>query len=290
MKMRDLPSWSQTHFDYFMDAVRIYLGIGLLIKGISFATNPNYFASTFNGFAFDRLLPIVPYVHIFAGIFLAAGIFTRVAAIVQIPILFAAVFLVHLPQMETIRGRESIEFSALVLFLLVLIAFKGSGSLTLARYWRKEAAPQHHWIAEHPDVFADLVRIYLGIGLFAKGLYIMEHREAFLGFVAGSPNIPMFMTTAAHYVIPAHFVGGVLLGIGLLTRIAALAQLPPLLGAIFYAFLPTFSMLEMRQSLEFTALVTFLFALIGVFGPGRLSVENSGRKLESINPTLQPAH
>jgi len=76
----------------------------------------------------------------------------------------------------------------------------------------------------------------------------------------------------------------------LLTRIAALAQLPPLLGAIFYAFLPTFSMLEMRQSLEFTALVTFLFALIGVFGPGRLSVENSGRKLESINPTLQPAH
>src|SRR4051812_41283988 len=89
MKMRDLPSWSQTHFDYFMDAVRIYLGIGLLIKGISFATNPNYFASTFNGFAFDRLLPIVPYVHIFAGIFLAAGIFTRVAAIVQIPILFA---------------------------------------------------------------------------------------------------------------------------------------------------------------------------------------------------------
>jgi putative oxidoreductase len=108
--------------------------------------------------------------------------------------------------------------------------------------------------------------------------------------VNGSPNIPMFMTTAAHYVIPAHFVGGVLLAIGLLTRFAAIAQIPPLLGAIFYALLPAFSMLEMRQSLEFTALVTFLFALIGVFGAGRISVENSGRRMVVANPTLQPAH
>jgi putative oxidoreductase len=179
MKMKDLPSWSQNHFEYFLDAVRVYLGLGLIIKGISFATNPHYFAATFNGVAFDSLLPIVPYIHIFGGVFLAAGVFTRIAAIIQIPILFTATFLVHLPQMETIRGRESIEFSALVLFLLVLIAIKGPGPLSLGRYWRKEPPVEHTWIADHADVFADLIRMYLGVGLFLKGLYIMEHREAF---------------------------------------------------------------------------------------------------------------
>jgi uncharacterized membrane protein YphA (DoxX/SURF4 family) len=146
------------------------------------------------------------------------------------------------------------------------------------------------WIDEHPDLFADLIRIYLGVGLFIKGMYIMDHRDEMMAMLDGGQNMSLLMVAAAHYVIPAHFVGGALLICGMLTRWAALAQIPPLLGAVFYAFLPRFSSLEMRQSLEFTTLVLFLLALVTIFGAGRFSMENAGRKSLGFSPALQPIH
>src|SRR4051812_42693481 len=105
MKINDLGSWAQTHFDYFLDAVRIYLGVGLIFKGISFVNHPEALASL-HGTSLETLAPIVPYVHIVGGALLAIGLLARLAAIVNIPILFAAVFLVHAPDINTIRGRE----------------------------------------------------------------------------------------------------------------------------------------------------------------------------------------
>jgi uncharacterized membrane protein YphA (DoxX/SURF4 family) len=283
MKTRDVLSWSQIHWDYFLDAVRIYLGIGLIIKGISFLTNGLASSELLAGTPLAGLAPIVPLAHIVGGALLAAGILTRLAAISQIPILFAAVFMVNAPRMDTIRGREAVEFSALVLFLLVLIAIKGAGPLSLARRFKRNEAVKpvsgfQLWVEEHPDVFADLVRMYLGVGLFIKGLYIVGHQSELFSMMNSGGNMPFGLAAAAHYVIPVHFVGGVLLAVGLAVRPAAIAQIPPLIGAIFYLFLPRFSALEMRESFEFTALVAFLLTLVAVFGAGRLSIEKAGRK------------
>ena len=215
MKINDLDSWAQTHFAYFLDAVRIYLGIGLLVKGISFLAHNEALASL-QGTAIAALVPIVPYMHIVGGALLAIGLLPRLAALVNIPILFAAVFMVHAPQMDTVRGREGLEFSALVLFLLCLIAVKGAGPLSLTARWRRAPAERvgrslQRWVDEHPDIFADLIRIYLGIGLFVKGMYIMDHRDEIMTMLNGGNNFSLSMVAAAHYVIPAHFVGGVLL-------------------------------------------------------------------------------
>jgi uncharacterized membrane protein YphA (DoxX/SURF4 family) len=294
MKTSDLDFWAQSHFDYFMDAVRIYLGVGLLVKGISLLTNHDALASV-DGTALAPLAPMVPYAHLLGGALLALGILPRLAALVNIPILFAAVSLVHAPQLHTIRGREGFEFSALVLFLLCLIAVKGAGRLAVSATWRSGPRERlghslQRWVDEHPDIFADLIRIYLGVGLFVKGMYIMDHREEMMQMLNGGSNMSLTMVAAAHYVIPAHFVGGTLLMFGILTRLAAAAQIPALLGAIFYVFLPRFSALEMRQSFEFTTLVLFLLALITVFGAGRWSVEHAGRKMLAYGPQLQPIH
>src|SRR4051812_46799377 len=97
MKIHDLDSWAQNHFDYFLDAVRIYLGVGLFFKGISFLTHHEMLAGL-NGAALASLAPVVPYVHIIGGALLAIGFLPRIAAIVNIPILFAAVFMVHTPE------------------------------------------------------------------------------------------------------------------------------------------------------------------------------------------------
>jgi uncharacterized membrane protein YphA (DoxX/SURF4 family) len=291
MKMNELDSWAQNHFDYFLDAVRIYLGVGLLFKGIQFLTHSELLAPL-NGTSLAALAPIVPYIHIIGGALLAIGLLPRIAAIVNIPILFAAVFMVHTPEIHTLRGREGFEFSALVLFLLCLIAVRGAGPLAISAMWRRPRAERsthavQRWSDENPDVFADLIRIYLGVGLFIKGMYIMDHRDEILSMVGGT-NFSFGMVAAAHYVIPAHLVGGALLACGILTRWAAAIQLPPLIGAIFYAFLPRFTQLEMRQSLEFTTLVLFLLALITVFGEGRLCLQHPGRRAIAYTPGLQP--
>jgi uncharacterized membrane protein YphA (DoxX/SURF4 family) len=121
-------------------------------------------------------------------------------------------------------------------------------------------------------------------------MYIMDHRDEMMAMLNGGQNMSLMMVAAAHYVIPAHFVGGALLICGMLSRWAAVAQIPPLVGAIFYAFLPRFASMEMRQSLEFTTLVLFLLALVTVFGAGRFSMEYAGRKSLALAPSWQPVH
>jgi uncharacterized membrane protein YphA (DoxX/SURF4 family) len=292
MKINELDSWAENHFDYFLDAVRVYLGVGLVIKGVSLLSHTQMLDGLQNT-ALAPLTSLVPYMHIVGGALLAIGVFPRLAALVNIPILFAATFLIHGRNMNTLAGREGFEFSALVLFLLCLIVVRGAGRLSLAARWRRAPAERvnhslQRWADEHPDVFADLIRIYLGVGLFVKGLYIMSHRDEIFAMLGGA-NFSMSMMAAAHYVIPAHLAGGVLLVCGLLTRWAAGAQIPPLVGALFYVMLPRFSALEMRQSLEFTALVLFLLLLVTIFGAGRLAIDRAG-KMIAYTPRLQPSH
>ena len=55
---------------------------------------------------------------------------SRIAALVQIPILVGAVFFVHRQDGLFALG-QSLEFSALVLFLLCIVAIAGAGKLSL---------------------------------------------------------------------------------------------------------------------------------------------------------------
>ena len=86
------------------------------------------------------------------------------------------------------------------------------------------------WIQSHVDIVIDLVRMYLGVGLFVKGLYFLMHKEEMLKLLEGADNVVFAQAAVGHYVIPVHLVGGLLLAIGLLTRLAALAQMPILIG------------------------------------------------------------
>ena len=66
---------------------------------------------------------------------------TRVAALVQIPVLLAAVFYIYLPKMMFLEPRQSLEFSSLVLFLLLLFAAFGAGRWSLDHYLSRKIAP-----------------------------------------------------------------------------------------------------------------------------------------------------
>jgi uncharacterized membrane protein YphA (DoxX/SURF4 family) len=129
------------------------------------------------------------------------------------------------------------------------------------------------WLEERRDLLIDLLRIYLGLGLFIRGLvFFMGGSQIMLQGMAGSDaNGWIVSAVAAHYVVFAHVCGGILLAFGLLTRIAALVQFPILLGAVIL-HAPD-GMCALGQSLEFSAFVLVTLVFILLAGPGRLSVD-----------------
>jgi putative oxidoreductase len=274
---------------FFVDLIRIYLGVGLAIKGVFFLLHPETLRTGAASLP-PALVGMVPYIHLAGGILLAVGLVTRVAALIQIPVVAGALVAVNLPRMTGMAAREAFEFSALTLLLLVLIALWGGGPLSLDHKLRTKASPMRTetWFSIHPDLFLDLVRAYLGIGLFVKGLYILDHQSEFQKLIENTGTMPLSLIAVAHYVIPVHFVAGVMLFLGLATRYAAIAQIPLLIGAIFYVYLPRFATLELRQNMEFTGLVLFLLCVFAVCGSGRYSLDYIIRNAEARQETGEP--
>jgi uncharacterized membrane protein YphA (DoxX/SURF4 family) len=277
MDLLRLDQWVRSHRDTIVDLIRIYLGVGLFFKGIFQLIHPESVRTLLEGTPLLSLAGLVPILHIAGGLLMATGIFARLGALVQIPVLAIAVSAVNLPRMQEIHTREAVEFSALTLFLLALIAVWGAGPLSIRLPWSARAGGardgSNDWLPKHADLFLDLTRMYLGLALFLKGFYIMDHEGEFQKLVA-SGGMPLSLVAIAHYVIPVHFVGGLMLLLGFATRLGAILQIPLLLGAIFYIYLPNFSTIELRQNLEFTTLVLFLLCVFAVNGSGRYSIES----------------
>ena len=122
------------------DLMRAYLGIGLFVRGVLFVTEPElllgYLQDVHSWFLPYALVHFVAVAHICGGLMLAAGLLTRLAAVIQMPILFGAVFLVH-SSGGLLNPGQSLEFSALVLALLVVYFVFGSGELSVDRILRE---------------------------------------------------------------------------------------------------------------------------------------------------------
>ncbi|MGB3542645.1 DoxX family protein [Rubrivirga sp.] len=134
--MKPLFSWAESNRSAALDVVRIYLGIGLAIRGVTFLADPSSLADLIpsgseSPFATLSMAHYVGLSHLVGGLFLALGIATRVAAAVQVPALAGAAFLVHLPE-SGILG-QSFAFSAFVLALLLVFVVWGSGQWSLDR-------------------------------------------------------------------------------------------------------------------------------------------------------------
>ena len=130
------------------------------------------------------------------------------------------------------------------------------------------------WAESHRELWLDCVRIYLGLGLLARGLLLITNTSTgyFVDLLQRSGQ-PWLLTGALlHYVMLAHFIGGALLTIGFLTRIAAIVQIPILLGAVFIVHRQD-GLFAMGQSLEFSALVLFLLVIVAVSGAGKYSLD-----------------
>lgn len=123
------------------------------------------------------------------------------------------------------------------------------------------------------------MRIYLGIALFARGVLFVTRPGAIFELLKERSSSEWFVPMAvSHYVGMAHICGGILLALGLGTRIAAALQVPVLIGAVFFVHYGE-GLLRVGQGLELAALVLCMLLVYCVFGGGKLSLDNLLQRL-----------
>jgi uncharacterized membrane protein YphA (DoxX/SURF4 family) len=124
------------------DVLRVYLGIGLLIRGALFAREPallNHFIDN-SSWLFPMVLAHgLVLSHVVGGLMLTLGCCTRWAAGVQVPFVAAALFFLHWREGLLARS-QSVEFAALVLFTLILYVVCGAGDFSLDHYLQRSPA------------------------------------------------------------------------------------------------------------------------------------------------------
>lgn len=131
--------WNHTHQSFLLLIVRIVLGLILLAKGIFFISNAEHLKQLILSSRFEAgvsfLTAYITFAHLFGGVFIIIGLLTRLAVVLQIPVLLGALFFV-LPQQSLDAGSGFI-LSLIVLGLLIFILIKGSGEISMDAYLKK---------------------------------------------------------------------------------------------------------------------------------------------------------
>jgi len=135
--LKSISEWFESHSDYAYSFIRIFLGCALLARGIILIANPDVITQLSGMSEYYWSISYVITLHFVGGLLLALGLFTRIASLLQIPVLFGADFFVHL-KTGLSKVEQSFELSMLVLVLLILFFLFGGGGISLDSYFRKK--------------------------------------------------------------------------------------------------------------------------------------------------------
>ncbi|HEY1039472.1 MAG TPA: DoxX family protein [Bacteroidia bacterium] len=126
------------------------------------------------------------------------------------------------------------------------------------------------WANEHTNIGVDALRVLLGAFLSYKGFYLLNNPEESTKVLWSLPGLGgtdlLMITSIASYI---HIVGGILIALGLFTRLSILVQLPMVTTALFVNM--SAGMIEnnlLQASLTFIACLCFFF-----YGSGRHSLD-----------------
>lgn len=136
--VKSLNKWANAHTNYGIDALRIVLGIFLILKGATFVTNSREFedviAPMSNFLGGMLTFHYIAAAHIMGGIMIIFGLLTRWAIIAQLPILFGAVIVNFVGEMNAIN----LLLATVTLFASIFFAFYGGGKNSADYYFKME--------------------------------------------------------------------------------------------------------------------------------------------------------
>ncbi len=121
---------------YWLLVLRVGLGLALFFKGIQFIRNQELLSEVLfaaEGIRRHEWLEIlIPVVHLFGGLMILIGLFTRWASLVQFPIVLGAIIFIKQDDRAYFSSME-LPMAIVVLVLLVVFMILGDGTLS----WKK---------------------------------------------------------------------------------------------------------------------------------------------------------
>lgn len=131
----------KSRYALWLLVLRIGLGLALFFKGIQFMRNDALLSeviSVSQGIQkYAWLQVFIPWVHLFGGLMILIGLFTRWVALVQIPIVVGAIFFVK-QDSRAYFGNLELPLAILVFLLLLVFVVLGDGMLSWKRLIQSE--------------------------------------------------------------------------------------------------------------------------------------------------------
>ena len=127
------------------------------------------------------------------------------------------------------------------------------------------------WAYAHTYFPVDLLRTALGVFLFWKGVTFITNIQYLVDLLSpiDKADSGMFGMFVVHYIASAHFLGGILIFFGLLTRWSLIVQLPILIGAVIINFME-----EMHSQNLLLSLITLIICIAFIlYGSGKHSAD-----------------
>ena len=103
------------------------------------------------------------------------------------------------------------------------------------------------WQWANVSLPTDVVRMFLGLALFIRGIFLFNDPSS-IGIFIEESSFPGIL----QYITYGHIIGGLMLMLGILTRLGAFIQIPILTGAVFVVHLRE-GLVSPEQSLELAA-------------------------------------
>ncbi len=129
------------------------------------------------------------------------------------------------------------------------------------------------WADKHHPRWIDYLRVLLGIILIMKGITLIINREqVVLNMEMSSIDVFSFLVTS-QYVLVFYIAGGLLVAIGLLTRVIVLFQIPILAATIIFIDYHK-GLFALNSELIYSVLILGLLIFYLIYGSGRFSVDN----------------
>jgi putative oxidoreductase len=131
-----IQTWGDHHHPKWLDYFRILLGVILIWKGVAFAMNLRAFTSMMENamlgtsISISLVAHLIISFHLIGGLLIALGTHTRLFSLLNIPILFAAVFFINLSP-NIFRPYSELWLSSVVLVGLITFLIEGDGKLSI---------------------------------------------------------------------------------------------------------------------------------------------------------------
>jgi putative oxidoreductase len=147
--IQQLRTWSATHHPRWLVIIRIGLGLFLMAKGINFMRDSTLLDGILYGNAAHanndtHWLPIIiTWANLLGGLMILLGLWTRLVALLQLPILIGAIIFINV-QKGGFAPESELGLAILTLLLVMFFLVEGSGPLSLDTYFERNKEHGSH--------------------------------------------------------------------------------------------------------------------------------------------------